>query len=59
MKKYYKNIGLILVVIGTLLLIATQIPQLSTSNTLLLSGLICNVAGAFLVVAGIKNDSLY
>ncbi len=59
MKKYSKNIGLILIIIGTILLVATQFALLSTNNYLLLCGLFSNILGAFLIVRSIKGDSLY
>ena len=45
MKKYTKNIGLILIVLGTLALIATRFSYFSTHNELLIMGLLCIVAG--------------
>ncbi len=59
MKKYTKNIGLILIVIGTLLLMATQFSPFSSNNIMLIVGFISNILGAFLIIRDIKKDSLY
>ncbi len=59
MKKYTKNIGLILIVIGTLLLTATQFSPFSQSNIILIAGFFCNLLGAYLIIRGIKYDSRY
>ena len=59
MKKYTKNIGLILIILGTLTLVATRVSNFSTHNGLLLTGLFCIVAGIYLHIRSIKNDSLY
>ena len=59
MKKYTKYIGLILIIIGTLVLIDTRFSNFSTHNGLLLTGLICIIAGIYLHIRSIKNDSLY
>ncbi len=59
MKKYTKNIGLILIIIGTLLLVITQLAPFSTNNYLLIAGLFSNILGAYLLIRGIKKDSLY
>ncbi len=59
MKKYSKNIGLILLIIGTLLLIATQFAPFTSNNYILLGGLFCNILGAYLLIRSIKKDSLY
>jgi len=59
MKKYSKNIGLTLLVIGTILLIATQIAPFTSNNYMLLGGLFSNILGAYLLIRSIKKDSLY
>ena len=59
MKKYTKNIGLILIVLGTLALIATRFSYFSTHNELLIIGLLCIVAGIYFHIRSIKSDSLY
>ena len=59
MKKYTKNIGLILIVLGTLALIATRFSYFSTHNELLITGLLCIVAGIYFHIRSIKSDSLY
>ena len=59
MKNYTKNIGLILIILGALVLISTRISTFSTHNGLLLTGLFCIVAGIWFHIRSIKNDSLY
>ena len=59
MKKHIKNIGLILIILGTLVLISTRLSTFSTHNELLLTGLFCIIAGIYLHIRSIKNDSLY
>ena len=59
MKKYTKNIGLILIILGALTLVATRFSTFSTHNGLLLTGLFCIVAGIWFHIRSIKNDSLY
>ena len=59
MKKCTKNIGLILIILGTLTLVATRVSNFSTHNGLLLTGLFCIVAGIWFHIRSIKNDSLY
>ena len=59
MKKFGKNIGLILIILGALTLVATRFSNFSTHNGLLLTGLFCIVAGIWFHIRSIKNDSLY
>ena len=59
MKKFGKNIGLILIILGTLVLIVTRFSSFSASNSLLLTGLFCIVAGIWFHIRSIKRDSLY
>ena len=57
MKKIGRYLGIILIIIGTLVLVATRIPSLTGSNTMLLSGLLLIVAGIILHVRSIKHQS--
>ena len=57
MKKFGRYLGIILIIIGTLVLVATRIPSLTGSNTMLLSGLLLIVAGIILHVRSIKHQS--
>jgi uncharacterized membrane protein HdeD (DUF308 family) len=57
MKKIGQYLGIILIIIGTLVLVATRIPSLTSSNTMLLSGLLLIVAGIFLHIRSIKHQS--
>ena len=59
MKKFGKNICLILIILGTLVLIVTRFSSFSASNSLLLTGLFCIVAGIWFHIRSIKRDSLY
>ena len=59
MKKIGKNIGLILIVLGTFVLAATRFGQLSHHNGMLLTGLACILSGIVLHIHSIKRDSLY
>jgi len=59
MKKIGKNIGLILIVLGTLVLAATRFGQLSHHNSMLITGLACILSGIVLHIHSIKRDSLY
>lgn len=56
MKKAKPFIGIILVVIGTLTLTATQLKALNDSNWLLLAGLLLIVAGILLHIRIIKGE---
>ena len=57
MKKIGHYLGIILIIIGTLVLVATRIPSLTSSNTMLLSGLLLIVAGIILHIRHIKHQS--
>ena len=57
MKKIGQYIGIILIIIGTLVLVATRIPSLTSSNAMLLSGLLLIVAGIILHIRSIKRGS--
>ena len=57
MKKFGRYLGIILIILGTLVLVATRIPSLTGSNTMLLSGLLLIVAGIILHVRSIKHQS--
>jgi hypothetical protein len=59
MKKIGKNIGLILIILGTLVLSATRFSTFSASNSLLLTRLFCIMAGIWFHIRSIKRDSLY
>ena len=59
MKIFTRYGGILLIIIGTVALIFTRMPQLSTHNSLLLTGLLCIVAGIWLHIHSIKRDSLY
>ena len=59
MKKIGRNIGLVLIVLGTLVLVATRFGQLSYHNGMLLAGLACILLGIILHIRSIKRDSLY
>jgi len=59
MKKIAKNFGLILIVTGVLVLGSTRFSPFSTSNGMLLTGLLCIMAGIVLHIRSIKHDSLY
>ena len=57
MKKIGRYLGIILIIIGTLVLVATRIPSLTGSNAMLLSGLLLIVAGIILHIRSIKHGS--
>ena len=59
MKKIGRYLGIILIIIGTLVLVATRIPSLTSSNAMLLSGLLLIVAGIILHIRSIKHQSNY
>ena len=59
MKKIGQYLGIILIIIGTLVLVATHIPSLTSSNAMLLSGLLLIVAGIILHIRSIKHQSNY
>ena len=57
MKKLTPYSGLFLIIIGTLVLIATRFSPFSSSNRMLLSGLLLIVAGIVLHIRSIKHES--
>jgi uncharacterized membrane protein HdeD (DUF308 family) len=59
MKKLTPFIGILLIIIGTLVLIATRFSTLSSHNSLLITGLLCIVAGICLHIRAIKHESRY
>ena len=59
MKKLTTFIGIILIIIGTLALIATRFSSLSTHNSLLFAGLACIIAGIWFHIRSIKQDSRF
>jgi len=59
MKKLTPYIGLFLIIIGTIVLLLTRISTLSGHNSLLLTGLLCIVAGIVLHIRNIKHQSNY
>lgn len=56
MKKAKPFIGIILIVLGTLMLTATQLKALNGNNWLLLAGLLLIVAGILLHIRIIKGE---
>jgi hypothetical protein len=59
MKKINPFWGIILIIIGTLVLVATRFGTLGSHNPLLLTGLACIVAGIWLHIRSIKRDSRF
>ena len=59
MKKIGQYLGIILIIIGTLVLVATRIPSLTSSNAMLLSGLLLIVAGIVVHIYSIKHEGRY
>ena len=59
MKKLIPFIGIFLILLGTLMLILTRINALSSHNSLLLSGLLCIIAGIILHIRSIKHETNY
>ena len=51
--------GLLMIILGTLLLALTRWQALAHSNTLLMAGLLCIVAGIAAHVWSIKHESRY
>jgi uncharacterized membrane protein HdeD (DUF308 family) len=51
--------GLVIIVAGVLILVATRIPSLASSNGLLLTGLLLIVAGIVVHILLLKKDSKY
>lgn len=59
MKKYIKNIGILLILLGVIIFAVTFIAGLSDVNALLFTGLLCVIAGAALHIIYIKKQSEY
>ena len=59
MKKLTPFLGILLIIIGTMVLIATRFSSLSTHNSLLLAGLLCIIGGIWLHIRSIKQDSKF
>ena len=59
MKKLTTFIGIILIIIGTLMLVATRFSTLSSHNLLLFAGLACIIAGIWFHIRSIKRDSRF
>jgi len=57
MKKYPRNIGLFLIIIGTLLFVATRFHAFANANWPLLTGLILIIVGIVLHIRSIKHES--
>ena len=55
MKKLTPYSGLFLIIIGTLVLIATRFSTLSSHNSLLVTGLFCILSGIWLHIRSIKQ----
>ena len=59
MKKLTPFIGILLIILGTLALVATRFSTLSTHNSLLFVGLLCIIAGIIMHIRSIKQDSRF
>ena len=59
MKKLPHFLGLFLIIIGTMVLIATRFSTLSTHNSLLVAGLLFIIAGIILHIRSIKHESYH
>lgn len=59
MNKYARYLGMLLIVFGALMLVATRLHVLYNNNALLIGGLLCIVAGICWHVHSIKKESLY
>ncbi len=59
MKKLLPFLGLFLIIIGTILLIATRFSTLSSHNSLLVAGLLCILSGIILHIRRIKHESKF
>ena len=59
MKKLTPFLGILLIIIGTMVLIATRFSTLASHNSLLLAGLLCIIAGIWLHIRSIKHDSRF
>ena len=59
MKIFKHYLGIFLIVIGTIALVTTRFSLFSSSNWMLLSGLLLIVAGIVLHIRTIKHESNY
>ena len=59
MKKLAPFIGILLIITGALVLVATRFGSLGSHNMLLLTGLACIVTGIWLHIHSIKRDSRF
>ena len=59
MKKLRPYIGLLLIIIGTMLLIATRFSIFTNQNSLLITGLLCIIAGIWFHIRSIKHETQY
>ena len=59
MKSFKHNIGIILIILGVIVLILTRFALFSSSNWMLLSGLLLIVAGIVFHIRSIKHESNY
>ena len=59
MKKLTPFLGIFLILIGTIVLISTRISALSSHNSLLISGLLCIIAGIVVHIRNIKHESQF
>ena len=59
MKKLAHFLGLFLIIIGTMVLIATRFSTLSSHNSLLVAGLFCILSGIWLHIRSIKRESRF
>ena len=59
MKKIRQYAGVMLIVLGTLALVATRLKALNSNNTLLLAGLLMIVVGIVVHIRSIKHASEY
>ncbi|MBQ3698696.1 MAG: hypothetical protein II886_02200 [Prevotella sp.] len=57
MKKFAHYIGIFLIIIGTLVLLATRFHTLASLNSLLVTGLLLIVAGIVVHIWSIKHES--
>ena len=57
MKKLPPYLGLFLIILGTMVLVTTRFAPFSSSNWILLSGLLLIVAGIVLHIHSIKRES--
>ncbi len=59
MKIFKHYLGIFLIIIGTIALVTTRFSLFSSSNWMLLSGLLLIVAGIVLHIRTIKHESNY